>query len=347
MKFLQNKIIPKYSMICFLIIISFSVLFTGYAQEVDRTGKIASKPLFRDPIYDGAADPVVIWNQQEKKWFMLYTNRRANVKGLDGVTWVHGTRIGIAESSDGGASWKYRDTCNIPPPYTETHWAPEVIEHQGTYHMYLSYVPGIFSNWSHPRHIIHLTSKDLINWKYESTLKLTSDKVIDACIFRLPDGNWRMWYNNEIDAKSIYYADSKDLYNWEDKGKAVGDQKGEGPKVFQWKDKYWMLTDVWDGLAVYESEDLISWKRIPGNLLKEPGKGKDNGVVGRHPDVIVNNGRAYLFYFTHPGQVDSIPKNNLYEKRRSSIQVVGLEYKDGRITCDLDKHTYIDLQPPI
>jgi len=208
----------------FLIIVSlFSVFFNSYAQENNGTGKVASKPLFRDPVYDGAADPVVVRNQQEKKWFMFYTNRRANAKDLDGVTWVHGTRIGIAESSDGGATWQYRDTCNIPFPYTKTQWAPEVIEGQGTYHMYLSYVPGIFKDWKHPRHIIHLTSKNLIDWKYESTLDLASDKVIDACVIQLPDGNWRMWYNNEKDSKSIYYADSKDLYNWEDKGKAIAD----------------------------------------------------------------------------------------------------------------------------
>ncbi|MEZ4836778.1 MAG: DUF6713 family protein [Caldilineaceae bacterium] len=36
-------------------------------------------PLFRDPIYDGAADPTVIWNRQEQCWWLLYTNRRANV----------------------------------------------------------------------------------------------------------------------------------------------------------------------------------------------------------------------------------------------------------------------------
>jgi hypothetical protein len=28
------------------------------------------KPLYRDSIYDGAADPVVCWNKQEQKWFM-------------------------------------------------------------------------------------------------------------------------------------------------------------------------------------------------------------------------------------------------------------------------------------
>jgi uncharacterized protein (TIGR00730 family) len=37
-----------------------------------------------------------------------------------------------------------------------------------------------------------------------------------------------MWYNNERDRKSIYYADSPDLDTWQDKGKAVDDQGGEG-----------------------------------------------------------------------------------------------------------------------
>ncbi|MBN2013500.1 family 43 glycosylhydrolase [candidate division KSB1 bacterium] len=324
-------------------VLIFLVLLVNCTKEINNTSKAALKPLFRDPIHDGAADPVVLWNQEESKWFMFYTNRRANVEGLDGVTWVHGTRIGIAESSDGGVTWQYRDTCDIP--LEDTHWAPEVIEYQGSYHMYLTYVPGIFKDWSHPRNIIHLTSKNLIKWKYESSLELASDKVIDACILRMPDGNWRMWYNNEKDRKSIYFADSEDLYHWEDKGKAVGDQSGEGPKVFQWKDKYWMVTDVWQGLALYQSDDLNSWKRIPGNLLEKPGIGKDDNVKGGHPDVVVNNGRAYLFYFTHPGRVDSIPNENRYEKRRSSIQVVELAYKDGLITCDRSKPVFINLKP--
>ena len=41
----------------------------------------APAPLFRDPIYDGAADPVAIWNRQEKNWWLLYTQGRANVDG--------------------------------------------------------------------------------------------------------------------------------------------------------------------------------------------------------------------------------------------------------------------------
>ena len=308
-------------------------------------GKIASKPLFRDPVYDGAADPVLCKNNKDGRWFMFYTNRRANVPNTPGVTWVHGTDIGIAESSDGGATWKYRGTANIDYGQGEySYWAPEVIENNGTYHMYLTFVPGIFTNWNAPRDIIHLTSSDLINWKYRSTLKLSSNKVIDACVMRLPNDKWRLWYNNEVDRKSIYYADSQDLYKWEDRGKAIGDRPGEGPKVFRCKGTYWMVVDVWNGLGVYSSDDCINWTRQRNNLLETPGKGADDKVKGGHPDVVVSNGRAYLFYFTHPGRQESTPRSNLYEQRRSSIQVVELEYKDGQLTCDRDKPTYILLQ---
>src|ERR1700760_3552173 len=76
-------------------------LWPALAQE----GSIAPKPLFRDPVHDGAADPVLVWNRKEKKWLMFYTNRRANLTNLPGVSWVHGPRIGIAESTAGGATW--------------------------------------------------------------------------------------------------------------------------------------------------------------------------------------------------------------------------------------------------
>lgn len=57
------------------------------------------KPLYDDPVYHGAADPVIIYNKAEKKWWMFYTNRRATINDST-VQWVHGTRIGIAESKE-------------------------------------------------------------------------------------------------------------------------------------------------------------------------------------------------------------------------------------------------------
>jgi hypothetical protein len=341
---------------CWKRIILWGLLCTPWlsaaADENPPPGKLASKPLYRDPVYDGAADPVVIWNRGEKKWFMFYTNRRANLPGLDGVTWVHGTPIGIAESADGGATWTYRGMAGIG--YGEmdsTYWAPEVIEHDGTYHMFLTIVPGIFTDWQHPRDIIHLTSADLLKWKCESTLKLSSDRVIDPCVHRLADGTWRLWYNNERDNKSIYYADSPDLATWTDRGKCtgVGERPGEGPYVFQWKGFYWMLVDVWKGLGVYRSDDALHWTAQAGNLLDTPGKGLDDGANGGHPGVVVSGDRAYCFYFLHPGRMGTIQvgAKEGSTRRRSLIQVVELNYADGKITCDRDQPTYINLLSPI
>ena len=330
------------------ILLLITILAPAFSHQVfaKEKGKIADKPLFRDPVYDGAADPVLVWNKAEKKWFMFYTNRRANIEDPDGVKWVHGTRIGIAESVDGGATWQYRDTCNINyrPDKAYTHWAPEVLEHDGIYHMYLTYVPGIFNDWRHPRWIVHLTSQNLIDWKFESKVNLASEKVIDACVAPLPDGTWRMWYNNEADKKSMYYADSPDLYNWTDKGKAHGAFRGEGPKVFKWKDKTWMIIDAWKGLAVYSSDDMENWMRQEENILKTPGKGEDDQVKGGHPDIVLQGDRAFVFYFTHPGRRPEIPESEIYEKRRSSIQVAELFLKDGKIWCDRDQPVEINLK---
>jgi hypothetical protein len=77
--------------------------------------------------------------QGSKKWWMLFTARRANVEETTGVKWVHGTRIGIAESIDGN-TWTYKNTANIGcrPNEGYTFWAPDVIAHNGTFHMYFT-----------------------------------------------------------------------------------------------------------------------------------------------------------------------------------------------------------------
>ncbi len=169
-----------------------------FFSQTQGEKEAAPAPLFRDPIYDGAADPVVIWHRQEKCWWMLYTQRRANVDG-PGVAWVHGCDIGVARSMDGGRIWRYLGV--LPGLEFErgrnTFWAPEVMWHQGTYHMYSSYVPGVPQDWNDARRIVHYSSADMWNWKCHGPLKLSSDKLIDACVVRMPAGQWRMWFKDE------------------------------------------------------------------------------------------------------------------------------------------------------
>ncbi len=328
----------------FSLLIAFAAVIVGAGPPV---GKTAPKPLFRDPIHDGAADPVLVWNRAEKKWFMLYTNRRADVRGEPGVAWVHGTRIGIAESADQGTTWKYRGTAEIgygKPDYS--HWAPDVIDGGERYHMYLSVVPGTFSDWNARRDIVHLTSSDLIHWKYESTLKLASDRAIDATVHRLESGTWRLWYKNERDKSHIYYADSPDLYRWTQSGVAVSDRAGEGAKVFRWRGRYWMVTDVWKGLAVYSSPDGEHWMPQEEPLLDQAGEIPTDRSKGQHADVVVNGDRAWVFYFVHQAGADAKAGDPLWD-RRTVIQVAELEYRHGRLYCDRNKPARVALQPPM
>jgi len=309
----------------------------------------APAPLFRDPIYDGAADPVVIWNRQEKAWWMLYTNRRANV-ACQGVAWVHGTDIGVASSADNGLTWNYRGA--LPGLEFErgrnTFWAPEILWFGDLYHMFISYVPGIPHDWSGPRRIVHMTSNNLWDWHFEARLALSSERVIDACVLQLPGGGWRMWYKDEADQSHTYAADSDDLYIWKVNGPVITDCGHEGPNVFSWKGYFWMVTDPWQGLGVYRSSDAAVWSR-QANILDRPGQRLDDGQKGAHADVLVNGGRAFIFYFTHPDRnepgVYDMEATHPYSFKRSSLQVAELEFVDGVLVCDRDKSFDFNLIP--
>jgi hypothetical protein len=155
-----------------------------------------------------------------------------------------------------------------------------------------------------------------------------------------------MFYNNERDGKSIYFADSPDLNEWADRGRAKGvGNRCEGPKVFRWRDKYWLIVDQWRGLGVFRSDDGEHWEAQKENLLETPGQGNEDQVQGQHADVVVGD-RAYLFYFTHPGRRGASAAASGTEQRRSSIQVVELQLKNGWLACDRDRPTAIDLVPP-
>ncbi len=258
-------------------------------------------PLFRDPVCDGAADPVVIYNRQEGCWWMLYTNRRAQAPYV-GKSWIHGTDIGIAESRDNGRTWLYRGVCEglSYERGHNTYWAPEVIYHEGIYHMYVSYVRGIPTDWNYQRFILHYTSENLWDWSFCGRLNLSSDRVIDAAVYPLPSGGWRMWYKDEVNGSHTYAADSDNLYDWTPIGAVITDCPHEGPNVFALGGKYWMITDEWHGMGVYSSDDLTEWKKQESFILDEAGSRPDDGEIGAHADVEVVGNTAYIFYFTHP-----------------------------------------------
>ena len=327
------------------VLVCCGLMVSGRGDWKRKAGKPPA-PLYRDPVFDGAADPSLIWNDQERAWWILYTNRRANAPDAqDGVRWCHGTDIGIASSADGGLTWTYRGTAQGLEfePGRNTFWAPCLVEHGRTFHMFLAYVRGVPADWSGERHIVHYKSRDLVHWKFEAVVPLSSDRVIDAFIMAKRDGGWRMWFKDEAHGSHIYAANSEDLSRWRVAGPVVTGAAQEGTAVFWWKGSYWMLVDRWKGMAVLRSDDLSRWTEQPAPILDVPGTRPDDADIGRHGEVVVQGGEAYIFYFTHPfGPKDHTEPG----KHRSSLQVARLELDRGVLVCDRNKPFELGLGPP-
>ncbi|GAA4428731.1 family 43 glycosylhydrolase [Georgenia halophila] len=308
-------------------------------------------PLFRDPIHDGAADPTLIYNRGEGAWWMVYTNRRANAVGPR-QSWFHGTDLGVASSTDQGETWTYRGT--LPGLEFEfgrnTFWAPEILWHDAQYHMYCSYIRGMPAySGNDPRTIHHYTSSDLISWHHHGPIALDTRQAIDACVHRLPDGRWRLWYKDSVAGSHTYAADSHDLYAWRTVGPAITDGPHEGPNVFELDGKVWMIVDGWDGQHVYRSDDFTTWTSA-GTLLSGGGSRRDDQGPALHADVVVTGEEAEIFYFTHPertGRTDGTGLNEAsYADRRSTIQSATIRVDGNRLVCDRDAEHRVTLGQP-
>jgi hypothetical protein len=130
------------------------------------------------------------------------------------------------------------------------------------------------------------------------------------------------------------------------KGPAITDRDSEGPKIFRWKNRYWMITDAWKGLPVYRSDDLTHWVPQPENILAAPGHTPTDRTRGDHCDVVVSGGRAFIFYFTEQRDAD-LDKSLPFSERRTVLQAAELQENDGVITVDRDAPARVYLQPPV
>lgn len=304
----------------------------------------APAPLYRDPLYDGAADATVVYNAGLKEWWMFYTQRRANQETAD-VAYCYGTAIGVAVSKDHGQTWVYKGALNLAfEEGMNTFWAPDLVFENGVYHLFVAYIRGVRNHWGGSATITRYTSTDMWNWKHEGDLALSSASVIDPCFMKLADGKWHIWYKDQMKGSVTMTGASTDLKQWTiEKEPAIGGNPHEGPKVFFFKGNYWMITDEWAGQRLYKSADAKNWEK-QGRLLDGVGKRNDDTPQGAHADVVVTGDKAYIFYFTHPGRKKHTDAGELdgngnypYAMRRSSIQVAELVLRNGTLTALRDE----------
>jgi hypothetical protein len=296
--------------------------------------------LYRDPVYDGATDPLVV--RDGAAWWMFYTQRRATHPDPGpGVAWVHGSRIGVAKSDD-GLRWNYAGTlepddagltlqADGPPAVTDrTHGAPEVVHDGIRWHMYLTEIDAIPDRWpGFARHIVEYVSDDLASWRRVGPLALSSDRVIDAAVARTPDGAWRLWYKDEAADSVTMVAASDDLATWRVEGVAAGGRPHEGPSVFELGGTWWLIVDEWRGMGVYRSADARSWERQGGSDAVILGRGEvPGGGVGNHGAPVRDGEALWYYFFGRPAGAISTG-SDAGEDRRSAVYRVQLEVVDG------------------
>lgn len=309
----------------------------GYSLDYTGNNKvkvIAENMKYEDPVYDGAADPTMVYNRQTKEWWLFYTQRRASVDYEPGTSWVYGSDIGIARSSDGGNTWEYVGVAEglalgKTNGSRDTYWAPEVIYNDGIYHMFVSYVQGIHSNWGGTSTIEHYTSEDLIHWNHEASVPgQPSTGIIDPCIFRLEDGRYAMWF--KADGSQTYVSFSDDLYNWSaSENIQISDGK-EAPNVFYWNGKYRMILDYNQRLTMFSSDDGLHW---PMDTQTDIG--------GQHGDVVNQDGEAILVYFA---ENYNLPEGKGHKTALYLNKIV--EKEDGTIWCDHEAVYKYNLHAP-
>jgi hypothetical protein len=259
------------------------------------------------------------------------------------VEWVFGTPIGAASSNDGGHSWQYRGTLDLRVKKTgETFWGPEIVYHDGLFHLFPAYYEGVRASWDTKfMPLAHFTSKDLRVWQFEGLLPLEADHVIEGSIHRMANGRWRMWYRRDIkqEITGTWVAESENLCDWKVLGPAVTDMLHEGAKVFELGGYFWMVVDPWKGLAVYRSDDGERWSRQGGCILEEGGSRVEDRARAHNTGVLVLGDVAYLIYHTHPQEhiyqdvwTDRAP----FALRRSVIQVAEARVKNGRLVVERD-----------
>jgi len=327
----------------------------GAAAPVRIDIGAAPAPLYDDPVWHGASDPVVIWMPGKGEWWMYYTQRRATLPDARGVDWVHGSAIAIATSAD-GLNWKYigvvqgrlpaaddspaRELGN-PLDSSSTWWAPTVFWEGGNgmsgggrpgdrLHMFVTLVHGIFTSWTGTRTIEHFTSTDGVNWTYVSSLPLASQRAIDPSVHRIGDA-WYLWYKNEAAGSHTFMARSADLEKWVDQGEAIGGRGHEAPFVWHWKGSYWMINDAHgQGMDVWKSATGTGGWELNTNLLNDhDGIRPVDDQVGHHPWIVMQgepgNEQLLLFYFTHAG-------------KQTVMQIAEITLAaDGRLSCDRNR----------
>lgn len=165
-------------------------------------------------------------------------------------------------------------------PQKERQWDSWIFKKDGIYYMYYINVSENGSRWDG---ISLATSTDLIHWKEFGRVLSKDDDAIwlgTGCVYKVGD-TYLMNYSQEkpVGYQKVYFAKSKDLYNWEKIENVVSEPDG----VIYMKDAKETCdpSPRWDSIGVFNPFDnklpLYGFLTSNKKVDKEPAR---SGVLG-------------------------------------------------------------------
>jgi hypothetical protein len=346
---------PKIALLLMLLI----TLQSSICPAQNTTGKTVPAPIFTDPNYHGSCDPEIIWNENDKQWYIYYTARRPMLEN----TWLQ-TPIGVAVSKD-MVNWEFKGYCKFDgvggeKDASSTFWAPAIISANDTLHMFVTWKPDTIPTlgaWGGQGWIVHYKTpltNPVDGWKKVGALHGDNLNTIDATVYQ-NQNLFHVWFKGKekgATKNELYHLTSSDFSTWEAAGfsksdvfnaEATGSNFEEAPYIFQWKGRFWLITDPHNGFFVYSSTDTENWK-FQGTILKEGGTRNLDNSMARHCSVAVKDGRAFIFYHVEPWRRYDLEKKKGDERvrifdqplknRESVLQMAELKVVNSKISCD-------------
>ena len=330
--------------------------------ELLELGQSVPAPIFVDPNYHGSCDPEIVWNKHDQQWYIYYTARRPMLEN----TWL-ATPLGVIVSKD-LVNWEFKGYCKFDgiggeKDATSTYWAPAIISVNDTIHMFVTWKPDTIPTegvWGGRGSIVHYKAplnNPIDGWQKVGALHDSTLNTIDATVYK-NERLFHIWYKGkEIGEKKneLYHLATPNFRDWKKLGfsesdvfnaEATGANFEEAPYIFQWKNKFWLITDSHNGFLVYNSNDGENWN-FQSTILKVEGTRYLDNSIARHCSVAVKSGRAFIFYHVEPWRRYDLEKKKEPERqyifdqplknRESVLQMAELEFVDGRIECNRNK----------
>ncbi|QGY47552.1 family 43 glycosylhydrolase [Maribellus comscasis] len=355
------KSVSKILTILFIILLSLNCSNDKKGNEIQ-----VPAPLFVDPNYHGSCDPEIVWNEKKQQWYIYYTARRPKLEN----TWLR-TPIGVASSKD-LASWQFEGYCRFDgiggkKDSPETFWAPAINVANDTLHMFVTWKPDtvpIQGAWGGPGWIVHYKTpldNPVDGWQKVTALHDSTLNTIDATVYKKGE-LYHVWFKGKKRGASkneLYHKTTSDFYHWKNQGfsesdvfnsAVTGSNFEEAPYIFEWKNKYWLITDPHNGFFVYNSTDGKTWK-FQGTILKKGGRRNLDNSMARHCSVAVKDDRTFIFYHVEPWRRYDLEKKSGPEQKRifqqplknreSVLQMAELEMENEKLFCNRNKNISI------